>query len=182
MPVDSGVNYSRYGKTPKKTYSDIRTMLPDTRQQEIARLREANPYPTDEYTSQEVEVEPGPSDGSEPTTSSGEFYDAVFGQGEPTAKPEPEAEKPKPEKPKPKPIKTHPTPSKMISSAGWIADLMTQMGFAPEEAAETNTSRYPRQEAVVPELGLRGQSDDQWMGLLSALLEEKKRKEARSMA
>jgi hypothetical protein len=103
----------------------------------------------------------------------------VIASNEVSSKPEPEAAKP--EKPKPKPIKTKPTPSKMISSAGWIADLMAQMGFAPEETAEINTSRYPRQEAAVPELGLRGQPDDQWMGLLSALLEEKKRREARSL-
>lgn len=178
MPVFADTpNRSRYGKTPNKTYSDVRTMLPDTRQQEIERLREANPYPVDdEFTSREVEVEPGKSDGSEPTTSSGEFYDAVFAPGLPTSEAKPEEKPPKPTPTKPKKPKLV-LSNQMMDPAELIADLMAQMGFNPEEMEQTGRSRYNAVSADTPTLGIRGTPGDQWMGLLSALLEEKKRKE-----
>lgn len=97
-----------------------------------------------------------------------------------------EASKPEDEKPKPTPTKPNPTKPKkpklvlsnqQMNPEDLIADLMAQIGFNPEEMEQTGTSRYNAVEESTPTLGIRGTPGDQWMGLLSALLEEKKRKE-----
>lgn len=94
---------------------------------------------------------------------------------------ETEASKPKDEKPKPTPTK--PKKPKLVLSnqqmnpEDLIADLMAQMGFNPAEMEQTGTSRYNAVADTTPTLGIRGTPGDQWMGLLSALLEDKKRKE-----
>jgi hypothetical protein len=90
------------------------------------------------------------------------------------AKPEEKPkEKPTPHKKKPKLVLSN----QQMNPAELIADLMAQMGFNPEEMEQTGRSRYNAAEASTPTLGIRGTPGDQWMGLLSALLEEKKRKE-----
>lgn len=92
-------------------------------------------------------------------------------------------EEAKPEEKPPKPTPTKPKKPKLVLSnqqmnpAELIADLMAQMGFNPEEMEQTGRSRYNAVSADTPTLGIRGTPGDQWMGLLSALLEEKKRKE-----
>jgi hypothetical protein len=67
--------------------------------------------------------------------------------------------------------------SSQMAPEALIAALMSELAFSPEETSQTSTSRYNPVDAEVPTLGLRGTPGDQWMGLLSALLEEKKNKE-----